>query len=121
MGYSESERIKQIKRIQKIALFLEKQEQIVLVSALYCNSELMKWNRENFNDYYEIYLDAPLSLLVERDPKKLYKKFQEGKEKNVVGMDITWHKPKDPDLEIKIKKSTQINFVLKKILNLIDF
>ena len=48
----------------------------------------MKWNRENFSDYYEIFLDANLSLVKKRDPKNLYKKYQEGKEKNIVGIDI---------------------------------
>ena len=33
----------------------------------------MKWNRENFSNYYEIFLDANLSLVKKRDPKNLYR------------------------------------------------
>ena len=85
LSYDEISRIKQIRRIQKICKFLEKQHLILIVSALYSNPELMQWNRENFLNYYEIYLDASLELVKKRDPKNLYKKFQEGKEKNIVG------------------------------------
>ena len=63
LKYEEDDRIKQIKRIQKICKFLEQQGLILIVSALYSSKELMKWNRENFSDYYEIFLDANLSLV----------------------------------------------------------
>ena len=66
--YEEDDRVKQIKRIQKVCKFLEQQKLILIVSALYCSNELMKWNRENFSNYYEIFLDADLSLVKKRDP-----------------------------------------------------
>ena len=62
---------------------MEQQGLILIVSALYSNNKLMKWNRQNFSNYYEIFLDANLSLVKKRDPKNLYKKYQEGKEKNI--------------------------------------
>ena len=55
LKYEEDDRIKQIKRIQKICKFLEQQGLILIVSALYSNNKLMKWNRENFSNYYEIF------------------------------------------------------------------
>ena len=58
--YDENSRYNQIKRIQRLALILSKQGLYVIVSALYCNPELMEWNRKNFKSYYEIYLDIPL-------------------------------------------------------------
>ena len=100
LKYEEDDRIKQIKRIQKICKFLEQQGLILIVSALYSNNKLMKWNRENFSNYYEIFLDANLSLVKKRDPKNLYKKYQEGKEKNIVGIDIPWKPPQNYDLKI---------------------
>ena len=45
LGFNEKDRVNQIKRLQKLALFLEKQNQIVVVSALYCNPEILNWNR----------------------------------------------------------------------------
>ena len=67
LGYAEKDRIRQIKRMQKLCLFLENQNLIVIASALYSNSELMAWNRKNFSEYFEIYLNASLELVKERE------------------------------------------------------
>ena len=63
LGFDINSRIKQIKRIQKLCMFLQKQNLIVIVSALYSNNDLLIWNRKNFKNYYEIYLEASLDLL----------------------------------------------------------
>ena len=117
LGYDERSRIKQIKRIQNLCLFLERQELIVLVSALFSNSKLMYWNRKNFKKYYEIYLQASVELLQKRDPKGLYKKFKSGKEKNIVGLDIKWNEPEAYDLLINMDKENTIENSVKKVLN----
>ena len=77
----------------------------------------MKWNRENFSNYYEIFLDVSLSLVEKRDPKNLYKKYQEGKEKNVVGKDIPWIPPKNYDLKITMNENTKVKDVIEKIIS----
>ena len=93
----------------------KKQELILIVSALYSNSELMDWNRKNFLNYYEIYLDASLDLVKKRDPKNLYQKFKEGKEKNIVGIDIPWQAPEKYNLKIDMKENTSIEKIIKEI------
>ena len=40
------------------------------------------------------------NLVIKRDVKGLYKKYYEGLEKHVVGLDIPWHAPKNFDLKI---------------------
>ena len=56
LGHEQKDRIVQIKRLQNLSLFLEKQNQIVIVSALYSSPQLLKWNRRNFKNYFEILL-----------------------------------------------------------------
>lgn len=115
LDYSERSRVLQIKRIQKICMFLSKQKLIVIASALYASAELLKWNRENFVDYLEVYLKAPLELVKKRDPKNLYKKYYAGIEKNIVGLDIPWHEPKESDIEINMEEALPIDMIVKKI------
>ena len=69
----------------------------------------MAWNRENFSEYYEIYLDASIDLVKKRDPKGIYKKYKIGKEKNIVGIDIPWHEPKKSNLIINIDEKKSIS------------
>lgn len=98
LSYKEPDRVRQIHRIQGMAKFLADQGQTVLVGALYAHPDLLKWNRENLVNYFEVYIDAPLSVVKARDPKGLYAKVDEGNMKDVVGIDIPWHAPKNPDL-----------------------
>ena len=121
LKYDEISRIEQIKRIQKLCIFLDRQGLVVIVSALYSNSELLDWNRKNFKNYFEIYLEASINLVKKRDVKGLYKKFDDGSEKNIVGLDIHWNSPKNYDLKINMDKVKTVNKVIEKISSKIDF
>jgi adenylylsulfate kinase-like enzyme len=98
LGYAESDRVVQINRIQRLAKILADQNLIVIVAALYCHPELLAWNRQNLKGYFEIYLEASQDLLHRRDQKNLYSMAKAGETKNVVGIDIPWHAPGNPDL-----------------------
>ena len=83
----------------------------------------MRWNRRNFKSYFEIYLDVSLDLVVKRDVKGIYKKFKEGKEKNIVGIDIPWNPPLNFDLKINMDKSISIKdtmSIISKKLKIFD-
>ena len=116
LKYDIDSRVTQIKRLQKLSLFLQSQNIIVVVSALYSSADLLRWNRKNFKSYFEIYLDASLKLVMKRDVKGLYKKFKEGKEKNIVGIDIPWNPPLNFDLKIKMDEM----FSVKQTINIIS-
>ena len=100
LSYREDDRVEQINRIQKMASILDAQGLIVLVAALYAHPDLLRWNRENFSDYFEVYLDAPLELVQERDAKGLYEKARKGEMPHVVGIDVPWHAPENADLVV---------------------
>ncbi len=113
-------RVAQIKRIQKMCLFLESQSLVVIASALYCDNTLMLWNRKNFKNYFEIYLDASLDLVRKRDIKGLYKKYDKGLEKNIVGLDVPWNEPQNFDLKINMDSLPTIERVINTINKKID-
>src|SRR5580698_9930829 len=69
LGFAEADRKRQIARIQSIARELDRQDLVVLVAALYSHPSLLEWNRNNFPSYFEIYLEASISLVSSRDPK----------------------------------------------------
>ena len=118
LSFHESDRIKQIQRIQKLALFLEKQGLLVIVSALYANDELLLENRATFDDYYEVYLSANVDFLVTREIKGLYKKALQNITKNVVGVDIPWHSPKNPDLTFNVADNISAKKMAEKIIEI---
>lgn len=102
LGYSEKERQTQLKRLQNLTKILSSQGTIVLVAVLYSHPEFLKWNRENFSEYFEIYLSVALDVLRQRDEKGLYT----GSIKNVVGLDVPWYPPENPNLKIEVDYKT---------------
>ena len=101
LGYAEADRFTQIRRVQSLSKWLGEQKMVVLVAALFSHPELLEWNRQNLPGYFEVYLEASLDLVRSRDPKGLYARADAGNEKNVVGLDIPWHRPGTPDLMMK--------------------
>ena len=111
LGYDIESRKTQIGRIQRLTLFLCTQNCNVIVSALYSDPILLKWNRDNLVDYVEVYVNADLDTVISRDVKGLYKKSLSGEVKNVVGIDIPWLPPKNPDLVLSTTSMSPIESV----------
>ena len=59
--------------------------------------EIRQWNRENIENYKEVYIKVPMELLYQRDQKGLYSSGR----KNVVGVDLPWDEPKNADIIIE--------------------
>jgi len=93
-------RYKNAERISNICKFFDDEGIDVVAAVLSIFPEWQEWNRNNFTQYYEIFLDTPIEMLMERDPKGFYKKASAGLLKNFVGFDIPFPRPKNPDLTI---------------------
>lgn len=98
LSYSETERIEQVKRLQRIAKILSDQALVVMVAVVYCHPDLLEWNRQNLQPYFEVYLRASIETVRKSDVKGLYARAGQAETANVVGMDIPWHAPASPDL-----------------------
>ena len=101
LGYTIADRMKNAERICQLGKFLDSQGFNVVTAILSLFPESREWNRKNINNYYEIFIDAPIKSLIERDSKGIYAKFNRGEVKEVAGMDINFTKPQNADLVIK--------------------
>ena len=100
LGFTEEARKQQIGRIQRLTLFLARQNLRVIVAALYANPHLLSWNRANLPGYFEVYVNTPLNVVEKRDSKSLYARARAGQMQHVVGVDIPWHAPQSPDMVV---------------------
>ena len=116
LDYRESSRVIQIKRIQQIAKFLSDQGLVVMVAALYSHPDLLRWNRENFEDYFEVYIQASMALVGARDSKGLYARANRHETEDVVGVDIPWHPPARPDLVIDADSGESVDVAAKRVI-----
>lgn len=71
---------------------------IVIIATISMFDEIFSWNRENLENYLEIYLKVPLDELYLRDHKKIYQRCKAGILKNVAGLDLTVDEPSSPDI-----------------------
>jgi adenylylsulfate kinase-like enzyme len=72
-------------------------------------------------DFLEIYVDAPVAVCAERDPKGLYKKALAGEIKGFTGvsLDAPYEAPDNPELHIRTDQTTTESAV-EQILNLLE-
>lgn len=88
-------------RIQAMCAWLECQDIDVVCCILSVFDEISQQNRTKFKQYFEVFVDTPLPLLIERDGKGLYQAALNGKTKNVVGIDLDYTAPRSSNLQIQ--------------------
>lgn len=98
--YTLEERYRSALRIQGLCAWLDRQDMHVVCTNLGLFHDVQDWNREHFSRYFEVYVEASLETVIARDPKGLYAAARSGETKNVVGIDLPFNPPKQPDLVI---------------------
>jgi adenylylsulfate kinase len=78
-------------------------------------SEIYEWNRNNLENYFEIYLDVPMSELRSRDQKGIYSSFEKGEINNVMGLDLEVDIPIEPDIHICWNENVSTESSVKEI------
>lgn len=105
LGYSIDDRKVNATRLCNLGKFLSEQGLIVITPILSIFPDSRTWNRKEVKSYFEVYIDTPIEQLLARDTKGLYGAFIRGEMQNVVGMDIEFIPPANPNLVIRNDKS----------------
>jgi adenylylsulfate kinase len=87
-------------RLSYLSKFLADQEIDVVAAVLSIFPEWRLWNRQNIPDYAEVYVKASMQTLLRRDTKNLYARALKGEITNVVGVDLPFPEPENPELVI---------------------
>ena len=120
LGYSYDDRRESEARRSKLCKLLADQGFHVVSACLSNYPEWRQWCRDNIAEYFEVYLHAPMEILISRDRKGIYKQVQQGTLANVVGMDIPFEPPDRPDLTIDNSGKMSILEVAQQILNAVS-
>ncbi len=106
-------------RYARICKKYVKKNKYVIIAVMALIKDVHIWNKKNLENYTDVYLNVSLKELKKRDPKKLYKMFEEKKIKNLAGLDLKYDIPKKPKIYINWKKNiSALNFakrIIKKI------
>lgn len=98
LGYTREERIKCAMRYSRLCAMLQEQGMHVVCCTISMFDCVREWNRENINNYREIYIKVSMDTLRNRDQKGLYSGITEEKQKEVAGIHVEVEEPKFPDL-----------------------
>lgn len=102
LGFSSDDRIENIRRIGEVAYLFVDSGLIVLSAFISPFTAERQMVREMFADgeFIEIFVNTPMDVCEQRDPKGLYKKARAGQISQFTGIDSAYEVPENPDIEI---------------------
>ena len=102
LGFNEEDRIENIRRIGEVSkLFLD--AGIIVLSAFispFRADRQIARNLVNNGDFIEVFVDTPLKVCEQRDPKGLYEKARSGNITNFTGIDSPYEIPDSPEVRV---------------------
>ena len=102
LGFSDYDRNENIRRIGHVGKLMVDAGLIVIASFISPFEKQRKLTRELFekDEYIEVFLNTPLEVCEQRDPKGLYKKARSGLLKDFTGIDSAYEKPENPEIAL---------------------
>jgi adenylylsulfate kinase len=124
LGFSSEDRYENIRRISEVTKLFIDCGIICINSFITPTNDIRKMAKDIIgeDDFIEVFVNAPVEVCEQRDPKGLYKKAREGKIKDFTGIDAPFDIPENPDIEIRtdllnVEESVQkcLEYILPKI------
>jgi adenylyl-sulfate kinase len=102
LGFSDADRHENIRRTAEVARLMVDAGLIAVVSLISPFRADRSFARSRFEPgrFCEIFIDAPLAICEQRDPKGLYAKARRGELAKMTGIDSPYEAPERPDLHI---------------------
>ena len=108
LGFSDKDRVENIRRISEVVKLFVDAGQIVLTAFISPFKSDRKFCRDLLaqSEFVEVFVDVPLEVCEQRDPKGLYKKARQGDIKHFTGIDSPYEAPENPEIHLKVTDQT---------------
>ncbi|WP_036223579.1 adenylyl-sulfate kinase, partial [Maritalea myrionectae] len=102
LGFTDEDRVENIRRVAEVAKLMADAGLIVLVSFIspFKNERRLAREVAGDIDFVEAYVNTPLEVCAERDPKGLYARAKAGEIKNFTGLDSPFEAPERADITL---------------------
>jgi len=102
LGFTEADRVENIRRVTETAKLFVDAGLIVIVSFISPYRAERRYARSQFEpgEFIEVFVDTPLEECERRDPKGLYRKARSGALMNFTGIDSDYESPESPEIRL---------------------
>ena len=103
LGFTAADRVENVRRIAEVAKLFADAGLIVLVSVISPFRDERRMAREMMDEgeFIEVFVDCPIEVCEQRDPKGLYRKARSGEIRNFTGVDSPYEPPEHPEIVLK--------------------
>jgi adenylyl-sulfate kinase len=119
LGFSKLDRDENIRRIGFVADLLTRHGVVVLAAAISPYRAIRDEVRARVCDFVEVYVNTPLSICEQRDPKGLYRKARAGLLPQFTGIDDPYEAPEHPEVECRTDRET-LEVSVEKVVRAIE-
>jgi adenylylsulfate kinase len=109
LGFSDTDRVENIRRIGEVSNLFADAGMIVLsafISPFRQDREIVR-TLANEGEFIEVFIDTPLEICEQRDPKGLYVKARKGEIPDFTGISSPYEVPEKPEIHIKGEPSIE--------------
>lgn len=121
LGFTDADRVENIRRIAEVAKLMMDAGLIVMTAFISPFKREREMARQLIGeeDFIEVFVDTPIEICEERDPKGLYKKARGGKLPNFSGISSPYEIPENPDVIVSGNKTKNKSNSLQQIIDLL--
>ena len=108
LGFSAEDRVENIRRISEVSKLFVDAGTIVItafISPFRADREFCR-NLVEPQEFVEVFVDTPIEVCEQRDPKGLYKKARSGDIKDFTGIDSDYEAPNNPEIHLVYEDET---------------
>ena len=102
LGFIDADRVENIRRVGEVSKLMIDAGLIVLTAFIspFCAERRMVRDMMEDHEFLEVFVDTPIEICEQRDPKGLYKKARNGEIKNFTGFDSPYETPERADIHL---------------------
>ena len=110
LGFTDSDRVENIRRVAEVAKLMMDAGLVVITAFIspFRSERRMAKELIGEKNFLEIFVDTPLAVCEQRDPKGLYKKARAGQLPNMTGIGSPYEQPDTPELVLNGQGDTKV-------------
>ena len=103
LGFAAKDRVENIRRVAEVAKLMVDAGLVVITAFIspFRADRSMARHLLDTHEFFEVYVDTPLDVAEQRDPKGLYRRARSGEIKNFTGIDSPYEAPESPEISIE--------------------